>query len=792
MRISARRLLILAASCALAFVTATTTRADESPVNLAASGTVTASSVLESRYAATKATDGDITDDARWVSARTPGPHWLQIDFPASLTIGSAHLYTGWGDQDPVKHFKLESWDGSSWNAVPGGAAKWNTDTARVLEFDKPVETTRVRLLVEDDGPARVKDLLLFPPLNDGAKRSPEIGVGVKGLPPGPDPSRHHVLVNQVGYNTEWPKRFTAPLLDNSLFEVIEVGSNKVVFEGKVTKQVGDFTDLRPDSTTGEYVIRVSGGKLETGTSFPFRIAPMLIQQASLGPALRFMIDSRSVVGTHPSAYGGTPWRDGTYYTFELPSIVMMYLANPAYFEAAPVEIDYAAEKRKVLDPKFKFIPSRHDADTLAAARRYYTELDAPVGERVPDAVQLMHWGVGMMLMDPESHDPSGDPIGNKLHDQTVEQFAFFLYAYPHVKRYFTPKFYERARDFAFEQWEKVGLFGVITQYADAKGRIAPGHSILPNLLMHEVAKREGRADAQRYLDAAAAQAKWVIETFQPSDPRVGKGQRMSEHKIVTGLALLARDCPRAAPAGLPQWLVYWANAVFDRSGNAYEFRRYDDQHWSVPKPYNEPGNVAGFPAIAFAAADLSDDLAAKHALRLIAVAHVDNLFGRNPHNAASSADAKAYPGIDQPWPKKFPDDVCARLELCRGVLNSTAATEHYPFQPHKGGFRHCEGWTAFNAAWNVTLAYACREDTKIVLNDRRLRLSAPASADPTKRERVRVTVTTTDGKTSELELEELSPSDTRFETTLPADLKNVTSISYGHGFLRRELTVRH
>ena len=124
-------------------------------------------------------------------------------------------------------------------------------------------------------------------------------------------------------------------------------------------------------------------------------------------------------------------------------------------------------------------------------------------------------------------------------------------------------------------------------------------------------------------------------------------------------------------------------------------------------------------------------------------------------------------------------------------MLNSNAATEHYPFQPHRGGFRHCEGWTAFNAAWNVTLAYACNDATSIeVTPDRRLRLSAPAGVDPSKPERVRVTLTAPDGKTSELELIESSPSDTRFEATLPSDVPPGSRISYGHGFLRREAAV--
>ena len=162
---------------------------------------------------AARATDGGVGDDARWVSARTPGPHWLQIDLPASLTIGSAHLYTGWGDQDPVKNFRLESWDGSAWKPVAGTKVSGNTDTARVLPFDEPIETTRIRLVVDDAGPARVKELLLWAPVAGAGKASPEIGVGVRGGTPPPDPTRHHVLVNQVGYNLRVAQAVHRPAL---------------------------------------------------------------------------------------------------------------------------------------------------------------------------------------------------------------------------------------------------------------------------------------------------------------------------------------------------------------------------------------------------------------------------------------------------------------------------------------------------------------------------------------------------------------------------------------------------
>lgn len=50
------------------------------------------------------------------------------------------------------------------------------------------------------------------------------------------------------------------------------------------------------------------------------------------------------------------------------------------------------------------------------------------------------------------------------------------------------------------------------------KGRHAPGHSILPNLLLWQVALREGRSDAGTYLAAAQAQAQWVIDHLDWSE----------------------------------------------------------------------------------------------------------------------------------------------------------------------------------------------------------------------------------------------------------------------------------
>ena len=116
---------------------------------------------------------------------------------------------------------------------------------------------------------------------------------------------------------------------------------------------IGDFSAI--DAPLGEYVIEVRGGSLKPATSDPFLIQPDLWKDLFWQPAVDFLIDSRSVVGTHPSAYGGCPWRDGTYYDAILPSLVLLQRADPARIAAMPKQIDWEADKKRVLAPSFKF-----------------------------------------------------------------------------------------------------------------------------------------------------------------------------------------------------------------------------------------------------------------------------------------------------------------------------------------------------------------------------------------------------------------------------------------------------
>lgn len=541
------------------------------------------------------------------------------------------------------------------------------------------------------------------------------------------DRSVHQIAVNQVGYPTDWPKRFTAPLSeDGTTFTIHHQGESKVLYQGTIQGGIGEFTDFQPIDSETHYTIQLSGGSLQPNESDPFLIRKNLYREQFLQPAVDFFIDTRSVVGTHPSAFGGCPWRDGTYYDAILPSLVLFYMAHKNDIEAMPKQIDWANDKARVTAPDFQFDPKHSGPiDVMERVKRYY-EFEPPA-EDAPDVVKLIHWGAGFYLTNPETKDPSGDPLGLKVHSQTIEQMAYVVWAWPLLKEWLPQSFYEQCRDLCFEHWESMGALEIpekwhMSTYQDDfgdgkdnpwkgrmhpyKGRHAPGHSIVPNLLMHEVALRENRPDAEVYLKAAVEQAQWIIDHLDWNDPRTTKGHRMSEHRTITNLVWLLQKYPEHAPDGLKAKITEWARVEVSRADNYWDFRRYDMQdHWTIPK-LNDVGNSIGFPSVALAASWVVEDAPLRERLVTLAAASVDHLMGRNPRLAAAmSRPQQGFPEIERGWPIEHKLDVCARLETVRGSLSTLPGTEMYPFNP-EGSYRHAEGWVNYGAAWCISLSY--------------------------------------------------------------------------------------
>ncbi|WP_156454150.1 MULTISPECIES: hypothetical protein [unclassified Sphingomonas] len=541
------------------------------------------------------------------------------------------------------------------------------------------------------------------------------------------------LFVNQTGYARHGVKRFTAVgVADKTAFELIDRRSGRRCHLGLLHGGVGDFSSahLGPGASDGgAYVLRLVDDPAVQ--SDPFDIGPHLPVSAGLDMVVPFLTDVRSLIGTHPSAYGGRAFRDGTFYSYETASLITLWCAHPDYFLNLPRRIERQSDCDRLLDPNFHWIRDTGDTGALETARRYYRELPPPIGGDVPDAIALIHWGIGFSLLSPVSQDPSDQTTPAAIHAQTVEEFAFFLHALPTLRQWFAPEFTRRVQEVATTLWPKVGLFDVITEVGGLKGRHAPGHSILPNLMMAEAVRAADPAAAQRHTAAARAQAAWIIANVDLTDPRYTKGQRQSENRLATGLCALLLHHPDSAPPGLADFLRRYAAVIEARSENMWDFRRWDETQWGPPrwsaespqpavvKPgsgWNDVGNVAGLPGVTAWLARVDSSRAAR--LRAIGVAHLDTLAGRNPIGAhAANHGVKDYFGVERGWPVHYPPDICARLELVRGTLSSSASNEHYPYNP-SGAFRHPEGWVAFNASYNMSLAELITLDGTIGVED--------------------------------------------------------------------------
>lgn len=688
--------------------------------NLAVGATGTAMSA-HAKYPASNIVDQVVSDTSRWVAEKGVSDAWIELTFPAPVDIQIVDVFTGWmsrgaEDADSVlSDFDLSLKVGDEWVESEAWEIRGNTLNERRVYIEGK-QVTKLRLSVVGSNPGRIREIAVFDNKETAGLPTLEAQRPIQTIAS----SAHLIGLNQVGYQTDLPKRFTAPLsADGVEFTLSAVDGGAVLYQGVIEGRIGDFSAFRPEDSDTHYQITLSGSALKTNQSDPFLIRRNLYDEQFWQPAVDFLIDSRSVVGTHPSAYGGCPWRDGTYYDAIVPSLVLFYMADSKRVEGMPKQIDWQAEKARVLGPDFKFDAKTPGSEgVMDAVGRYYA-LEAPKAD-APDVVKLIHWGAGYYLVNPATKDPSRDPDGRKIHAQTMEQIAYVLWAWPVLKQWLPQSFYDQCHELVFANWENSLI---IDPYWDAKtytsaddwrgksmhpfkGRHAPGHSIVPNLLLHEVAKREGRQGADRYLSAAVEQAQWIIENLDWNDPRTTKGHRMSEHRTIPNLVWLLQKYPEHAPTGLQEKIVEWARVAVSRSDNLWDFRRFDlKNHWTLPG-MNDLGNSLSLPAIATAASWVVEDVALKQRLEELATASVDHVFGRNPQLAAAPNQPEmGFPEIERGWPKAYKNNVCARLELCRGSLSSLPGTEMYPFNP-KGKFRHAEGWVNYGASWCISLSY--------------------------------------------------------------------------------------
>ena len=733
-------------------------------VNLALNQQVAASSAEEPAAAAL---DGN--HESYWQSAGTVGTHWLEVDLENAHTIDRIVLPLVQGADSLV----AEVWTGEQW-VVVGSLPQDNP----MISFE-PVQVQKLRLRSIRGQQLRIYEVQVF------------------AYDPQP------VFVNQVGYDTEKPKRFTAPLAKElSAFKVVREGETVALFEGKINQHIGEFTGFRPDEP-GPYQVIVQG-EMHSGISVPFRIASGIIESVAYQPAIDFMVDVRCWFGDsrtyNPSDSSadcpnlGVAWRDSHQFSFEIPSLLNLYSANPSAFSIDRMPV-----------------------------QGLYLGLREELPENTPEIVRLIYWAVDIYLR------------GEVNHTLLKEQLAYFLYAYPYLKEYIPEAVYHEAKEYLFSIWgeeninrwqwydiEHSGnLFRIYDFIGTGKGQFPPGHSIVPNLMMHEVAKREGE-DATPYFQAAYGQAKWLLKNLDWSDPSTTKGQRQGEHITITALSYFLENYPQRAPDGIADKIESWADVMISRSNNMWDYRKYSDEKWIIPSintdkgfggesenGFNEVGNITGFPAPALAAASHVADANKKARLEEMALAYVDHIFGRNPTGRHFGFDAIAdFEGVDVGWYKEWQGGA-GMLQTARGVLDGSPKETTYPYNPRAGDPGHSEGWVTFNTAWNTGLAYLSSSSIEVEVYDQDfskriskvkrgdvigIELTAPLNFDDNQSEQAEVLVNF-GGKCLAVQLNEVSEASSVFRATFQVseEIPEKLTISYGFGWHEKkgELLVR-
>ena len=686
-------------------------------INWAARSVVSASSYRDA-YVPDKVKDRVVSDASRWLAAEHDKNPWLELAFSEPITVGMIDVFSGWNKGDSLQAFDVLLEVDGAWQRHADWEIRENTKTAKRVYIDR-TNVSKIRLVHLKPTAGRIREIAVYD--NKEAQGLKDVGEhGSDAEAYEISLSQHQIGLNQIGYLTKRPKRFTAPLsADGTAFKIRAQHQTAVLFSGAIQGGIGDFTDFKPADSDVRYVIDLEGGELKANTSDPFLVRKDLAREQYWQTAVDFLNDVRAVTGTHPSAYGGCAFRDSTYYDAIVPALVKFYLSDPQFINAMPVQIDWEADKARVTAPDFAFDAKNPCSGGVMDAVRNYYQLEPPKPD-APDVVKLIHWGAGYILMKPNGRDPSSskDEVGS-IEPQTVEQIAYVLWAWPTLKRWLPQSFYDQCRTFCFTYWGQsfkvsplwsADTYTVIDDWRGKqmhpfKGRHAPGHSIVPNLLMHEVAKREKRSDADRYLRAAITQTEWIIQNLDWHNPLTTKGHRLSEHRTIPNLVWFLQSYPDQAPAGLKAKITEWAEVAVSRANNLWDFRRFSDELWTIPG-MNEVGNSLSLPAIYTAASWVVDDPELKQRLEELALASIDHVFGRNPMlHAAPSHPQQGFPEIERGWPRRYKLDVCARLENVRGNIASMPGTGMYPFQPGTD-FRHPEGWSNYGASWCISLAY--------------------------------------------------------------------------------------
>jgi hypothetical protein len=551
---------------------------------------------------------------------------------------------------------------------------------------------------------------------------------------------RGRPFVNQAGYNLNEAKRFTCPgAPDGTPFSIFEsTNPNAVVYTGKINRQVGDFTNFNPISSTQEYIIEVNG----FGQSVPFWIADHLMEKISSRLAYQFFIDVRGgfMSSVLPSNItGGGPSRDGGGQGLEATFEGLLYASNPALYDRWNKELRLYGNDRM-----YPVIPPP-DTEPDSDLSEYFERHNADWRKK-PDLIKLLLWhsefaynhrafkgeaGGGYETMinyrNVREFGYEGKPLQGFDYQNMLDQLAATLAFYhSFLKPYLPEETYQKYRKACLNDWERYDRHKEVRYWVKSSKWIdegykefneqgsAYGQGLLRNLMMYAAEKNEKNGQADKFLKYAQGCALDIIKNWNFNNEWHTWAMRNAEHITPQALALFMMIAPDKCPAGTREKLKAWRDYIVRRTDNLWNYRTHNDVEWAHRKS-KEVGTVAGLGGSMFAVANVLND----SLLRSIGWSQVNYVFGLNPAGAHLSNKSGArtalggyWDGVEKGWPYAYIHGT-GELGYTRGALDGSPTNHAFPFKPDSAalgdspGLYGTEGWAISNRGWMATIAFS-------------------------------------------------------------------------------------
>jgi hypothetical protein len=166
------------------------------------------------KYPASKAIDGKVSDDSRWVSEKSIRALMARRRPRGNPQLAGVHLFTGYGAKDVISDFKIQFWSAGKWQDIPSAVIRQQGQRPRHrLRPNRHRRDRQLRIWITatHQDTARIKEIVVWPAGSATSRRSRN----PPARPPGGHPSRksREIYLNQSGFNLGKPKRFTAPTL---------------------------------------------------------------------------------------------------------------------------------------------------------------------------------------------------------------------------------------------------------------------------------------------------------------------------------------------------------------------------------------------------------------------------------------------------------------------------------------------------------------------------------------------------------------------------------------------------